>query len=78
MRVRVSQAGQNGSGRKIDQAIARTAFSLGERADTDDLAALDHDGLVGEGLAAADVQEFAGADDDTSGLLRRCHGAQEQ
>ena len=67
--VRVGQARQNRGVRQIDQAVTGRAVGLGERTDADDLATLDHDGLVGESLAAADIEQLSGVNNDSAGGL---------
>ena len=60
--------------RQIDQAITRRAGGLREGTDADDFASFDHDGLVGEGLAAADIEQFAGVNHDSAVALRLLRG----
>ena len=68
--VRVGQARQNCRVRQIDQAITGRAGGLREGTDADDLASVDHDGLVGEGLAAADIEQLCRREHDSAVALR--------
>jgi hypothetical protein len=77
VRVRVGQARKNRGVPQIDKAIAWRAASLREGTDADDLASVDHDGLVVEGLPATDIEQLPGVNDDFAGglgLLRGCTG----
>ena len=67
MGVRVSQAGQDGGVAEIDEAITRGMVRLCHGTDADNLSALDHNGLIGESLAAANVEQFAGVDHHATG-----------
>ena len=74
MGVRIGQAGQDCGVREIDQAITGRAICLRHGADADNLAAFDHDGLVGESLSAADIQQLSGVNDDTLDAGRQFPG----
>ena len=59
MGVCIGQARQDGSVREIDQAIAGRRFACAKWADADDFASFDHDGLIGERLATANIQKLS-------------------
>ena len=61
--MRVDQAGENGFARQVDDRGAGVCGCAQVRTDAHDLAVLNDYGLIGQGLAGADIEKFSGAYD---------------
>ena len=66
--VHVDQAGQDGGVGEIDQPVIGRTLGLAN-GPTFEFVTLDHNGLVGEHLAGAHIQQFSGVDNDLAGGL---------
>jgi hypothetical protein len=67
--MRVGQAGQNRGVGEIHQAVIGRTFGLRKRTDTRNLVTVDHDGLVGESLSGAHIEQLPGVDENSAGGL---------